>query len=113
MADEASDARLRRTARICPHCGAQEPTLGTSCPACGRPFDPRSLIDRIPFPDGDGAGAFALPALIAAVGWLVYAAILRPVILTVLVAGLVGAVVLGVGWQAVRGRLIARRRNVN
>jgi hypothetical protein len=104
MGSDAPEARWRRTARVCPHCGSQDPTLGTNCPVCGRPFEPRSLADSIPTPDGDGAGAFAFPALVALVGWLLYAAIVRPVVLTVLLSGLAVVLVLGVGWQILRAR---------
>ena len=41
---------FRRLARTCPHCGAREPTLGTECPSCGRPYDPGTWVDRGPFP---------------------------------------------------------------
>ena len=48
----ALDAQLIRLARTCPHCGAKEPTLGSECPVCGQPYEPRGLIDRLPASDG-------------------------------------------------------------
>jgi hypothetical protein len=39
---------FRRLARTCPHCGGREPTLGTECPLCGRPYDDAAWTRRGP-----------------------------------------------------------------
>lgn len=37
--------------RPCPHCGVRADTLGSVCPACGKPYAPRGgLLDRIRLP---------------------------------------------------------------
>lgn len=37
--------------RLCPHCGVRADTLGSACPACGKPYAPRGgLLDRVPVP---------------------------------------------------------------
>jgi hypothetical protein len=60
VAADGDDARVsepdpgfRRLARICPHCGAREPTLGPRCPACGKDYEPGSWVDRVS-ESGDG-----------------------------------------------------------
>jgi RNA polymerase subunit RPABC4/transcription elongation factor Spt4 len=36
------ESDFRRLARVCPHCGGREPTLGDVCPLCGRPYEQRA-----------------------------------------------------------------------
>lgn len=38
----------------CPRCGVRSDTLGSVCPACGHSYEPRGLLERIPFLDSLG-----------------------------------------------------------
>jgi hypothetical protein len=65
--------------RRCPHCGVRADTLGSTCPACGRPYAPRGgLLDRVPVsgevfdnPYGMRLLVVGWFALIAAAIWLI------------------------------------------
>lgn len=56
--------------RRCPGCGFRADTLGTVCPACGRPYGGRGgLLERLPFMD-DGVAtqsAYGMRLLLAVV----------------------------------------------
>jgi hypothetical protein len=64
VSEPATD--FRRLARTCPDCGGREPTLGTVCPLCGRPYDEELWARRGPINTDDwpeGQGGFILIAL--------------------------------------------------
>lgn len=64
----AEDAERLGIGKACRTCGARSDTLGSVCPACGRPYDPGGLLERLPF-----TGSFDSPVTsrAAAVAWLV------------------------------------------
>jgi hypothetical protein len=39
--------------RACPRCGARSDTLGSICPACGKPYVLGGLLERLPFMGDD------------------------------------------------------------
>ena len=62
--------------KACRRCGARSATLGSVCPACGRPYVPGGLLDRLPFMGSDVAtpqyaphALFALVVLLLG-GWV-------------------------------------------
>ena len=70
--------------RVCPHCGAGNPALGTLCLACGQRIDAvgeageASFVDELPLIDPDG-----LPGGAAGLAGVVLAGIANAVIVVV------------------------------
>jgi hypothetical protein len=48
--------------RPCPNCGVRADTLGTTCPACRKPYEPRGLLEWVP--------RIILLSVVLLVGWL-------------------------------------------